>query len=193
MRFRNWTSLRKRMRAKKSGRSKKSARVTPFARAVGVGAIALVVMGGAIVAITASGSHPSVPAHPRIAEAAPAQLPATQTELPKIPLPGDPGTDSIGSDRKSPMVTITGCLEREAETFRLKDTSGSDAPKARTWKSGFLKKSAAPVEVVDGGNKAKLPSHVGQRVSVTGVLVDREMQLRSLQRVAPSCSKTPRA
>jgi len=33
----------------------------------------------------------------------------------------------------------------------------------------------------------KLPGHVGQRVSVTGVLVDREMQGHSLQRVAASC------
>jgi len=85
-------------------------------------------------------------------------------------------------------VTITGCLERDAETFRLKDTSGDNAPKSRSWKSGFLKKGATSVEVVDAPKSAKLPSHVGERVSVTGVLNGREMQVRTLQRVSASCS-----
>ena len=43
-------------------------------------------------------------------------------------------------------------------------------------------------EVVDAPKSAKLPSHVGERVSVTGVLNGREMQVRSLQRLSPSCS-----
>jgi hypothetical protein len=85
-------------------------------------------------------------------------------------------------------VTITGCLERDAETFRLKDTAGENAPKARSWKSAFLKKGSSSVEVTDAANRVKLPAHVGQRVSVTGTLVDREMQVRSLQRIAASCS-----
>jgi len=91
------------------------------------------------------------------------------------------------AQRPSP-VTITGCLEREADSFRLKDTAGENAPKARSWKSGFLKKGSAAIHVVDTANRTKLPSHVGQRVSVTGTLVDREMQVRSLQRVAASCA-----
>ena len=93
---------------------------------------------------------------------------------------------------KSPVrtfssVTITGCLERRDDGFRLTDTDGSDAPKARSWKSGFLKKGSASLEVVDAGNRVKLPSHVGRRVSVTGLLDDRELQVRSLRRVAPGC------
>jgi hypothetical protein len=84
-------------------------------------------------------------------------------------------------------VTITGCLERSEDGFRLTDTDGSDAPKARSWKSGFLKKGSASVEVVDAGNRAKLPSHIGRRVSVTGLLEDRELQVRSLRRIAPAC------
>jgi hypothetical protein len=85
-------------------------------------------------------------------------------------------------------VTITGCLERHDETFRLKDTTGVDAPKSRSWRSGFLKKGLASIEVLDAANKLKLTDHIGQRVSVTGVLVDREIQVRSLQRIAASCS-----
>lgn len=89
---------------------------------------------------------------------------------------------------KTTPVTITGCLERDAETFRLKDTTGLNAPTARSWKSGFLKKKSATIEVVDAAHRLKLTDHVGQRVSVTGVLVDREMQVRSLQRVSTTCA-----
>ena len=48
-----------------------------------------------------------------------------------------------------PSVTITGCLDNEDGTFRLTDASGAEAPTARSWKSGFLKKRAAQIEVVD--------------------------------------------
>ena len=98
--------------------------------------------------------------------------------------------ESAANERlqKSAPVTITGCLERNAGAFRLKDTAGENAPKARSWKSGFLKKRSASIEVIDAGNRAKLPTHVGQRVSLTGMIVDREMQVHSLQRVAASCS-----
>ena len=92
---------------------------------------------------------------------------------------------------ESTGVTITGCLERGNDTFRLRDTTGADAPKARSWKSGFLKKGAASIEIVDAANRLKLSNHIGQRVSVTGMLLDREMQARSLQLVGASCSQSP--
>ena len=43
------------------------------------------------------------------------------------------------------MVTITGCLEvsTSGDTFRLTDTEGVDAPKSRSWRSGFFKKRGA--------------------------------------------------
>jgi hypothetical protein len=85
-------------------------------------------------------------------------------------------------------VTMTGCLERRDETFRLKDATGVDAPKSRSWRSGFLKKGSASIEVVDTANRLKLTDHIGQRVSVTGMIVDREIQAHSLLRVATSCS-----
>jgi len=84
-------------------------------------------------------------------------------------------------------VTITGCLEQNHDSFRLKDTSGTDAPKSRSWKSGFLGKHTKTITIVDSGNRLKLGSHVGERVSVTGTLVDKEMQGRSLKRETPSC------
>jgi hypothetical protein len=93
----------------------------------------------------------------------------------------------------APPVTITGCLERNDDTFRLKDTSGTNAPKSRSWKSGFLKKGSAAIEVVDAARTLKLADQVGHRVSVTGTLVDRQMRVRSLRRVSASCDDRPGA
>lgn len=81
------------------------------------------------------------------------------------------------------LITLTGCLQHDDGTFRLKDTAGAEAPKSRSWKSGFLKKRAASVEIVDSANRLGLPTHVGQRVTVTGILLDREMRARAVQRL----------
>ena len=85
-------------------------------------------------------------------------------------------------------VTVSGCLELDDETFWLKDASGADVQASRSWRSGFLKKRAPRVELVDAANTLRLERHVGQRVSATGTLVSREMQARSLRRVAASCN-----
>lgn len=84
-------------------------------------------------------------------------------------------------------VTITGCLEQKDETFRLKDTDGVDAPKSRNWKTGFLTKHSAALNLVDQRNRNRLANHVGERVSITGMLSERELEVRSLSRVAMSC------
>lgn len=81
------------------------------------------------------------------------------------------------------VITLTGCLQHDDGSFQLKDTAGDDAPKSRSWKSGFMKKRAASVEIVDSANRLRLPTHVGQRVSVTGILLDREMRARTVQRL----------
>jgi len=85
-------------------------------------------------------------------------------------------------------VTITGCLEQADEGFRLKNTEGPDVQKSRSWKSGFLKRTSPRIDIVDAGRRWNLPGHVGQRVSVTGTLVDREMRIQSLSRVSSSCT-----
>ena len=87
------------------------------------------------------------------------------------------------------IVTISGCLEQDDERFRLKDTTGDNAPKGRSWRSGFLRRSASTIDVIDQADRHHLPTYVGQRVSVTGMLVDREMQVRSVSIVAESCQE----
>jgi hypothetical protein len=99
----------------------------------------------------------------------------------------------VATALKATPVTVTGCLERTEDTFRLKDTAGADVPKSRSWKSGFLKKGSAPIALVDATHSLRLADQVGRRVSVTGTLVDREMRVRSLHRVAPSCLERPGA
>ncbi len=83
-------------------------------------------------------------------------------------------------------VMLEGCLEQNGEAFRLKNTTGEDAPKSRSWKSGFLKKATRPVDIVDWNNRLK--NHIGERIAVSGMFVDGEMRVRTLRRVAASCN-----
>lgn len=161
-------------------RSKKSKRFTGTmstrtrrAGIIGLGAVCVVA--AAMLMAREPGNKPSVSpeittVEARSMEPMPEPLPAPQTQT------------------KETAATITGCLERDDETFRLKNTAGADAPKSRSWKSAFLKKGSASLEVIDPANRLKLSNHIGERVSVTGMLVDREIQVRSLRRIAGSCA-----
>lgn len=85
-------------------------------------------------------------------------------------------------------VTITGCVERDDESFWLKDTSGAGAPMSRSWRSGFLKRRPSRIELVDATSALELPRYIGQRVAATGLLVNREMHTRSVYLVSSSCN-----
>jgi hypothetical protein len=203
--------IRKLTRAKKSTpRSKKSALA---AKAIRTQAIFLVVVGivaaaamlfaagqssrPSQVAIVDGQSDVSLPTSARRSSAA--DTSKTAAMMVKTTLASDTTVESappvdLAARPAGPAlapVTITGCLEQSRDGFRLKDTTGVDAAKSRSWKSGFFKKSSASIEVVDAANRLKLTTHVGQRVSVTGVIVDREMQGRSLKRIAASCDIEP--
>ena len=82
-------------------------------------------------------------------------------------------------------MTISGCLAYDGKSAWLKDTSGVDAPKARSWKSGFLKKRSPRIALVDG--PANASAYDGRRVSVTGVLADREMRVSSISPIGGEC------
>jgi hypothetical protein len=177
-------------------RAKKSIRV---ADAIRVATAVLLVMGVISVSKLLT-RRESVPPSPAVVRAPAAVQQAPRPQEPVTPaketavsvkLPSKAGAPA--ATPKSVAVTITGCLERRDETFRLNDTDGADAPRTRTWKTAFLKKGPAPIEVVDAANRHKLGDHVGERVNVTGTLVEREMQVHSLEPVAASCSKPPSA
>jgi hypothetical protein len=162
---------------------KKFSRMSPaMAKAVFVSLVASVSV-GAIVFV----AHEATPVN-----AAPAARPivtaSTASTAPATPVPsGAAKKTSLSKGQASSPVTITGCLEQNHDAFRLTDTSGAEAPRSRSWKTGFLTKHASSVAVVDGTRKLKLGSHVGERVSVTGTLVDKEMQGKTLRRVTESC------
>jgi hypothetical protein len=191
------------MRMKQPSRAKKPAPLKGaprFTRALGTPAMIILVVcvsGAAIMMAARPGQTDapeparSGPAKKAVASTASAAAPIAiaRSESAVAGTAGPESTGTIASAAKTSPVTITGCLEAEQYAFVLKNTAGEDAPKARSWKSGFLKKGAAPIEVVDPSQKLKLATHAGKRVSVTGVLVGREMQVRSLHRVAPSCNQ----
>ena len=113
---------------------------------------------------------------------------ATLPVAPPSPSPQSAPAVEPSPEPKVARVTIEGCLERADDTFRLTDTAGTNAPTSRSWKSGFLKKRPAAIEVRDSVKRVNLASHVGQRVSVTGTLVDRQLRVGSLQPISLSCS-----
>ena len=186
-------------RTKKSPAAKYAARFARTMRTMSTRTMFIAVgcvLGAAILIGAATSDMPGkATAHAQSKAATPASVapaaPVAEAGVDASAAPA-PVADStpIPPTAKSVPVTITGCLERDSDSFRLKDTTGEKAPKARSWKSGFLKKGSASIDVVDAANRVKLPTHVGQRVSVTGTLVDREMQVRSLQRVSTSCAKS---
>jgi len=203
--------VKKSIRAKKSARTKTSPRVSTFTRltprqigyrSMGLAMICVITAGMLISSreLSRPADEATVDTQP---DSAAIEADATTASVAIAPRTRANAADeayapamvSAAKEPAAPLaaVTITGCLERADETtFRLKDTVGADAPKSRSWKSGFLKKGSASIEVVDAAHSLKLPDHVGQKVSVTGTLVDREMQVRSLQRVATSCADSPK-
>ena len=112
------------------------------------------------------------------------ETPAVQS-APKAAAVASTGTPN---GQTVPAVTITGCVERDEDAFWLKDTTGVDAPMSRSWKSGFLRKRASRIMLVDATNTQQLPNYVGQRVAATGVFSSREMHAHLLRPVAASCN-----
>ena len=87
-------------------------------------------------------------------------------------------------------VTITGCLEGSVndKQFRLTDTQGIDAPKSRSWRTGFLKKHSNSVALVDPPDPHALQTQVGQRVAATGMLTNSELRMTSLRTISARCN-----
>jgi hypothetical protein len=175
-------------RVKKTVRAKKPSRVTKvLGPRLTVVAVICVAATGMLFAARqqSSRSTETTPASIR-AEALATSATSKAADVPNTAVTA--ATDSLPV-AKAPAVTVTGCLERTNDAFRLKDTTGADVPKARSWKSGFLKKGSASIDVVDAAHAFRLADFVGRRVSVTGTLVDREMQVRSMRRISPTCGQ----
>jgi hypothetical protein len=159
-------------------------------RPMAIGIIVVCIVGTAML-IVARSSEPTsaasiVPDQATVAVApitpvAKAQKPSTFAVKPA-------SAQSAGAIPGAELATIEGCLVQDTNQFQLKNTSGEDAPKGRSWKSGFLHRSSKTVDVVDQTHRMNLARHVGERVTITGLLDDRELQGTFLKRVAESCS-----
>jgi hypothetical protein len=107
----------------------------------------------------------------------------------QMPRAAAPSTGAPGSiaPKDPPPLTVEGCLESDGSTYRLKDPSGLEAPKARSWRTWFLMKRSSSIGLVDTTGRLKLGNHVGTRVAATGSLSDRELRATALRQVAASC------
>jgi hypothetical protein len=123
-----------------------------------------------------------------------AGVPFTESAVPKLVARAEnSGTAAAavptGTADTSP-ITITGCLEVSADhdEFRLTDTDGVDAPKSRNWRTGFLKKQTAAVALVEPSSRLALQTHVGRRVTATGLLSGHDLRVSALRAVGPPCN-----
>lgn len=188
----DFKSVRKRITAAKKSRGKNASPRIRIERTVGV--MLVVLMGAAAMMLAARRPEPL----PAPAMTSKVVAPVEDAQVGKAPVShatikgSSPKHGSANAAAGTAVVdapvTVTGCLEQDNDLFKLKDTEGEEAPTSRSWKSGFLKKRPATITVLDASHRWKLEKHVGERISVTGSLVDREMQVKTLSRVTPSCS-----
>jgi hypothetical protein len=180
-------SVRKRITSvKKSPRAKNASPRVRIERTVGV--VLVVLMAAAAMMLAARRPDPVVsPAMTSKVVAPQEDAPVAKAPASHVAPKGSAPKNGSGNATVASAVTITGCLEQDNDAFKLKDAEGEEAPTSRSWKSGFLKKRPATVTVLDASHRWKLEKHVGERISVTGSLVDREMQVKTLSRVTTSC------
>lgn len=126
-------------------------------------------------ALEATKNVTSKPAATAISE----PLAASTAQAVKAP----PEPESTPEPENMSSATITGCLERDEGAFRLTDASGANAPTSRSWKSGFLKRRPAHIDLADGVGTLNLRNLIGRRVAATGTLVDRELRAHSVRPV----------
>ena len=129
------------------------------------------------------------PAAPREGAGPPALARKQPPAAPSAPVEESESVAGITTGPMPPVVTLTGCLARSDKQFRLHDATGVNAPKSRSWKSGFLSKRPASVSIVPASGELPLSKHVGERVTVSGTLIDRELRVRTLRRVSSSCDE----
>jgi hypothetical protein len=85
-------------------------------------------------------------------------------------------------------VRVTGCLESSGNNrFQLTDTEGTDAPRSRSWRSGFLRKRSSSVALVTPPDSETLRTQVGQRIAATGQLTSRELRVTSVEVLGARC------
>jgi hypothetical protein len=139
------------------------------------------------VAMIAVAAQPGVSAQTKTAVAKPAPAKAQPKAAPAKAAPRTaPAKAAVTQVEAAGSVTMTGCLEADGRSFMLTDIEGAEAPKGRSWKTGFVTKTSKDMELI---GTVKLGDYIGRRVSVVGV-ADGESRLttRSIKQLAASCA-----
>ena len=121
------------------------------------------------------------------AEAAAKAAPAKAVPVKAAPAKAAAAKVAVAPVESSNSVTLTGCLQADGRKYMLTDLEGAQAPKGRSWKTGYVTKKSKDMEVV-ATSGVKLGDHIGHKVSVVGVRNDTHLQARSIKQLAASCS-----
>jgi hypothetical protein len=126
------------------------------------------------------------------AKAAPAKPAAKVAPAKVAPAKTAPAKAAAAKVAVAPVETgdtLTGCLETDGTSYRIADVEGNQAPKGRSWKTGFITKRAKAIEVVGASSSLNLEGHVGHRISVVGTRDgETHFRARSIKQLAASCS-----
>jgi len=160
-------------------------RMSPQAAKVAGASVVAFIAVGAIV-LVAHQATPASTATTTVKPAAVSQPIAEPAKKTAAPAKGKTA-NAKGVVQTPQIVTVTGCLVEKNDAFRLKNTDGADAPKSRSWKTLGMTKHASSLTLIDTTKRLKLGSHVGERVSVTGTLNEKELDLKSLKPASGSC------
>ena len=96
---------------------------------------------------------------------------------------------STSTKSASVSSTMTGCLQADGGKYVLTNLEGGSAPKGRSWKTGYVKKTTKNVEVVGASSTLKLKDQVGHKVTVSGTKDgETHFKAQSIKQVARSCS-----
>jgi hypothetical protein len=120
-------------------------------------------------------------------EKTPSPVPVKRTQTARTSASTSAAPAPTAPVKAASTVTVEGCLASDGATYRLKNVSGLDAPKARSWRTGFLMKRSPSIELVDTTGRLRLQDRIGTRVEAAGSLVDRALRATALRQVAASC------
>ena len=97
--------------------------------------------------------------------------------------------DRAPAPKANASVTMNGCLREDGGKFVLTGLKGDQAPKGRSWKTGYIVKAKKDVVVTPASGGVKLKDHVGRQVTIAGLTNGcTKVTARSIRRFAASCS-----
>ena len=170
------------------GRAKEDRNMARKGNTAWMAALGAVAALGAILMFIAAQPRAAVD-KPAAAQKPVAQRPADPSPVAERPVAQQPAAQK-STAKPNTSVTVSGCLETEGRAFKLTEVKGPQAPKGRSWKTGFIKKTTKDnVEVVSASSSVKLIDHVGRQVTVVGMTAGgSQIRATSIKRTAAACS-----